>query len=295
MNYGTAHTQRYYEFELDSLSASSTATGDNTVENWPLFRIGGKSPLKNIASVKVLEAQIPFSYYVFNSTNNTFILNESAPVAPHLVTIPEGNYTITEFVAALKLALDTSGGAGVYTVTYSSVTMKLTISTTQVFNFDFGTNTYTSPHQEMGFSIGVSQSGAGNILTSFAIMVTGPNYLYVNSTRLGSLIELYLPASGNSTVRSGNDGPQIAKIPVTAQPGGVMYWQDPDPMKWFNLENLASLSEIDFYLTLGSNPRPIDFNGQGFSLKIGVIENAASTQDFQHNGDEKILKRFRAL
>lgn len=35
----------------------------------PLFLLGGKTPLSNIAAVKIIEAQIPFSWYVFNDGN----------------------------------------------------------------------------------------------------------------------------------------------------------------------------------------------------------------------------------
>jgi hypothetical protein len=65
----------------------------------------------------------------------------------------------------------------------------------------------------------------------------------------------------------------MAKIPIDRQPGDVIYWQDPDPEKWFDLENLSSLTEIDFYITLGNTRGVVDFNGQPFSLKLGIIES----------------------
>lgn len=76
----------------------------------------------------------------------------------------------------------------------------------------------------------------------------------------------------------------MAKIPVDVQPGGIIYWKDPgeiffflisDPQKWFDLENLPNLMQIDFFLTLGNTigQLPLKLNGQAFSLKMGVLEN----------------------
>ena len=58
------------------------------------------------------------------------------------------------------------------------------------------------------------------------IQATGPNYIYVNSSKVGQITNLYLP-QGAFNLGGGNAGPQMAKIPVMVQPGGITYWQDP--------------------------------------------------------------------
>lgn len=59
-----------------------------------------------------------------------------------------------------------------------------------------------------------------------------------------------------------------------------------DPQKWWDLENLTTLLQVDFYLTLGNTTTqiPLDLNGLGFSIKLGMlcyedtmIENSTST------------------
>lgn len=52
-----------------------------------------------------------------------------------------------------------------------------------------------------------------------------------------------------------------------------------DPQKYFDLENLSSLTEVDFYLSLGNDPTPIDLNGQPFSLKLALLQNEATRND----------------
>jgi hypothetical protein len=91
---------------------------------------------------------------------------------------------------------------------------------------------------------------------------------------MGNLTDLYVPLGADTQTR-GNSGPQMAKIPINVQPGGTIFWQDPTPQMFFDLENLNSLTEIDFFLTLGNNTAtgPLLLNGQSFSLKIGILVN----------------------
>jgi hypothetical protein len=98
--------------------------------------------------------------------------------------------------------------------------------------------------------------------------------LYLNSSKIGNLTTCLLP---KGSVTNGNAGMQIAKIPINVQPGGVIYWQDPVPERWFSLENLNQLSEMDLFVTVGNDPTPIDFNGLSFSTKIVVVTNEFMT------------------
>ncbi len=65
----------------------------------------------------------------------------------------------------------------------------------------------------------------------------------------------------------------MAKIPVNVQPNGIIYWTDPCPDSWFDMENLFNLASIDFYLTLGNNANVVKLNGLSFSLKLGIRLN----------------------
>ena len=140
----------------------------------------------------------------------------------------------------------------------------------------------------------ISGPNTGNLLIApNAALVTGPNYLYVNSSKLGQLCNLYLP-KGAFNLGGGNTGPQMAKIPVNVLPGGVIYWQDPDPQKWFDVENLQQLDQIDFYLTLGNTTTqiPLQLNGLSFSLKLGVLLNKRDHEDVQ-GLPTRVVKRMR--
>lgn len=291
-NYGLNDSLEYLEFSLDSLDAITSGDGVSFNSNWPVFWL--PKPLNDVAAIKIIECQIPFSYYVFNSTNNVFTLTEIGGATQ--VTIPVGNYNTTTIITTLQTILNAaSPGSYTYVVTYNVATQKfqITQSGATVFSLTFGSvgdQRIGSVRGYLGFSGGANTSNGSGVLNStFASMISGPNYVYVNSNLLGGLVNMYLPATspltgGATAGAGGGTGPQVAKVPITVNPGGISFWSDPDPQKWFDMENLANIPKIDFYCSLGDIPGVIDFNGQGFSLKLGVLINKMVHNDVLGGG-----------
>jgi hypothetical protein len=290
-NYGLNNSYDYYEYVFDS---SQSINGD---VNNPTFLIGGKKPITNLAAIKILEVQIPYSYYACTGDQMKFGFTNAGGTVETF--IPAGNYTITTLIAAFQNALNAAstatGSPQVFTVTYVPLTGKLVAQAVAgTFTLTF---TGTGIEPLLGFNVG---SYASPLLAPFFIsapnvaVVTGPSYLYVNSNTVGTLVNLYLP--GNNAV-GGNAGPQIAKVPVNANPGGTIYWQDPDPQKWFDVENLTSLQKIDFYLTLGTNVKEVlELNGVPFSIKVGMLLTNMDTSNVGSGLDEsRISKRIRPI
>ena len=91
----------YVEIYIDSRDGITT-TNSSLVTDWPTIRF--ETPLSNIEKMKVLEAEIPFSYYVVNASNNTFSLEEPT-IGTTQVTLPVGNYTSTNMSSTLSSAL----------------------------------------------------------------------------------------------------------------------------------------------------------------------------------------------
>lgn len=288
-NYGLNDNFKYYEYELDSLDASSAFSSSSLASDWPFFEVAAKGPLRDVVAIKILEAQIPFSYYVFNSVNNTFLLNEVAGVTNAVVTIPIGNYTSGTLATALTTAINASGTSKTYAVTYSTLTNQFVFTMSVapiVFSFTFGAGTgipgvqpnsgNVNPRLWIGFPPGVTTSAlvvANQVLTSpNNVLISGPSYIYINSSKLGSDVDVFLP-SGAFNLGGGKAGPQLAKVPVNCNPGSTIVWQDPDPQKWFSFNQLQTINSFDFYLTLGNttSQRPLQLNGLGFSIKLGIL------------------------
>lgn len=126
-----------------------------------------------------------------------------------------------------------------------------------------------------------------------ANLVSGPNYLYLNSRKIGQLCNMFLP-TGARNLGSGNNGPQMCKIPVNVQANGIIYWQDPDPEKYFDLEDLFNLVDLDFYFTLGNTSNVVEFNGLSFSIKMVVIQNKKISSNLVggNNMQNRVMTRF---
>lgn len=317
----TNNKLQYYEFELDSLDANGSAAAGVASTDWPVFLLGGKTPLTNIARMKILEVQIPFTWYVFNSANTAYngdpggtpnpgsqwTLVETGGVSSGLSLYPvivTGNYSGG---AALATALQNALNAvsSLYVVTFDATTQKLLFTTTKAsvtsFTFTFGLPTNSgnkNPRLYIGFPGGTTSSSGTSMVSPNVVMISGPNYLYVNSLAIGQLTNLYLP-QGAVNLGGGNAGPQMAKVPVSVTSGNVIFWQDPATQwsEWFQVQNLPLLNKVDFYLTLGNTTTqiPLQLNGLSFSLKLGVHVNTLTNEDLTSGIEynERVVKRIR--
>lgn len=258
----------YNEWVGDTINA----TNDDLIR--PTFTL--PDAIRSITAFKFLEIAIPFTYYTVSSTNNTFTLVGNTTST---ITIPVGNYTSSTFPAVLKTALDLPGD-GVFAVTISLTTGKMTISSTVAFYLGFNINnadlTATGaydPRIIMGFNNGYSSTTltkAASITAPNVVRFSGPDYVYVNSARLGIL--------NRTTLHQNNladSGSIAAKIPVTVNPGGLITWVDPDPLHYYYAHS-ATIDHIDLWLTLGTSPVPLDLNGASFQVKIGFLTSTIS-------------------
>jgi len=296
-NWGLNNDYEYTELSLDSLDASYSNSGLAAPTDWPLFFVAGKGPIEKVVAFKVIEVQIPISWYTFNNVNNTFLLTETG-FAAVTVTLPIGNYNALEMTTILASALSTaSPNFLTYTVTYSQNTGKFTIfnnaATSVPFTLTFGAgygipgvqpnSGNKNPRLWIGFPPGITSSspyGTGDYMISPNYQnVGGPAYIYLNSQIIGSTFDLYLP-EGAFNLGGGKAGPQCAKIPVTANSDGWIQWQDPDAQKYFVCQEGAPLHAIDFYLTLGNTTSqvPLQLNGLNFSLKLAILTKKINSQ-----------------
>ena len=297
-NYGLNDNYSYYEYVFDSSDTYGPAVASSSKTDWPLFVFS--RPIQDIAALKVLEVQIPFSWYVFNDQINTFQLLEDG-IGPFTVTIPPGNYNINSLMAQLKIALE-NVSLNTWTIVYrgsSSTTVetgKLTFTSSSVSALPF---TFRFTNLDLPYFLGMAEgdnvSTAGPTPTLVApgvANVSGPNYLYINSNRFGNSVQFYLPQSPQT---SGNLGPEIAKIPVNTNPGGTIFWSDPDTEKYFDVGGLANLDQLDLYLGLGKSVAedPLKLNGQPFSVKIGILVQKRTHNEFvgANNNNNRVERR----
>ncbi|MEG3883808.1 hypothetical protein QT971_06310 [Microcoleus sp. herbarium19] len=257
----------YVELFLDSRDGVQNNTFIASTD-WSTLRFD--SPLTNIEKMKILQVEVPFSYYVITTSNNTFTLQEPG-VGTVSISIPVGNYTTTTMATTLATLLTQASlllGSRVYTVTFSTLIGKFTVST------NFGTLVLSVPTLSLQLILGLNQintSTGVNLVFPNVAQITGDNYVYLNSDAIGNIFQTYLPY--NAPNFSVSKGPQIARIPIDGNPGDIIFYQDPCPEKWFDTQNLNQLQSFDLYFTLGTSNEKLLFNGQNFSVKLGLLIN----------------------
>lgn len=306
-NYGLNENFQYLEIELDSAEAIVAADGrqfyastsTNVIYDNPLFKISGRQPLKNIAALKVLEVQIPFTWYTLSGSFALRVVGMS--VVNTTITIPQGNYTASSLIALLN-SLTTATATGAYTDVlwrFNSTTGKIEVALDlvpapglNILRLDF------SADDPLGRALGLTgirqyfpTTNQQYFSFDTVALLSGPNYLYLNSNTLGPLVNLYLPRVSQL---GGNSGPQVAKIPVNVSPGGIIYWQDPDPQKWFEAENLQNLDSIDMFLSLGLSRDVLALNGASFSVKLGILLWTDEETDYAGGSSRAVTKRIRS-
>lgn len=327
----------YHEIEFDSKDCTASSTGDLYPSDvTPNFFIS--NPLKKVVAVKVIEAQIPFSYYVINGNNNTFFLTERYEISgvpyvnANFVTIPAGNYDSSSILSALGDALTTASAtaeiepkvaqARTYTVSYSSLTMRLSIVSDNAAGESFqildirnlidfnlldqtclkylGIARDNAVAADASYYYQASDTGPFSFMELTEVLnLSGPNYIYLCSNKLAGSMDVHLPNNGLVFAVSGAySGPQICKIPMTTDVGTVTNWQDPHPEKWFTFGGDDIQGNIDFYCTLGTDNwlYPIDFNGVGFSFKLGVLTASGEIgENYQSSLGQPTTKRVQTL
>jgi hypothetical protein len=180
----------------------------------------------NVAAMKVIQAEIPFVYDVINSLNNTFIYTTAG--VPYNIVIPNGTYTGAQLAATLQTLFQviTPG----FLVTFSTQWLKFTFTHPPAAAWNIQFSSLNTPYNELGFlfstpgsTVTYGNSGVNSTVTSATIaQVTGPYYLYINSRKIGSLVNFNLPDGAPGAV-----GPQICRIPVNVQFGSVIFYDDP--------------------------------------------------------------------
>lgn len=289
LNMNTSDYLDYYEYIFDSADAASAFRTGYTSKNWPLFHF--ENPLQDVVAVKIVEVNIPMTFYTVNSTNNTFVVNDLTVPNSWTVTVPPGNYDSGTLTTALHTALHADTTLA-WTVTFDVSTLKFTFTPAPAHNitFEFGTapNTgETNMRLIMGFNAGTSASGT--VLTSPNVpQITGPDYFYVNSDSFGTYLNLYLPQTGSRA--HGGEGSEMAHVPNTATYSELLAWKDPTPQYFFTTSGCNALQTIDMYITGGVFENPLDFNGLSFSVKLGILQRKSSKNN-QYLG----VKRMRAI
>lgn len=226
------------------------------------------SPFKDVVGFSVLSVSIPKSYLVVNQFTNSFQFEESLS-GFHTGFIAQGNYNTTNFAAALASAINSAGGANVYSVTYSTITGLLTITRTlgvEDFRITGGT------------SLSITGSFPGNFATSQVasapLSLNGPLELYIRSNALTNST-----VQGDTSVENHSNSNIIMRVPTSIYNTESVFGYNvinfsPSILNIQRLSN-PNLTKIDLAITLPSRflSDKIDLRGENWSIEIMIYSS----------------------
>lgn len=241
------------------LCSNGRSDGDN---NKPTFNLDYS--VQEVKKIQVAEVEVPITWYLFDSNHNSITIQEGVLTAT--ATIPVGNYNSTTIISALKTALDSASPLGqTYTVSISSLTSKMTISSTGNFSIVSGTiNTL--------LGLPSSSSSAASVIGSNVVQLNYPNFIHLRSN-LGSLA----PYSANIDDNNLSNN-ILARIPIDKSYGEVVFYKPfLDKNNYFTIDSY--IQSINYLFTYPDPNYPndtskdiqIDFNGAETSMKIKIF------------------------
>ena len=111
-----------------TVEVNSIDRNQNVSTNSNNFRWTFRRPLKDITSIGLVSGCIPADLYNVTNNWNMFVFQE-ATSPKQILSLTPGQYTPTSIAAELQRLLNASS-SNVYTVTYSDITKRLTITAT---------------------------------------------------------------------------------------------------------------------------------------------------------------------
>ena len=249
--------------EVDSALRTSGDIGNfEVILNHPVTLNRDRQYFMRIENVK-----IPTSFYNINSNYNIFRIIEDPGGADDLisVSIPVGNYNESELRATVSALLTTASLAfagNTYTITYDSITGKMTITTNVTeFQVDSITNGSTL-NRGLGFADAQYTSGTATALTLISVNHVTLNFLrYINiKSDLGS----------NNHYSQQNLEDIGVQIPVTEGRSTIQFYDNHNGYK-AKLENRHSIKHIRFTL-IDNSKNIVDFNGIDWSCEVVIYE-----------------------
>lgn len=305
---------------IDVIISSGEANGESVVNlDNPHFIM---DELRDVVGVTVLQASIPFSYYVFDNLTNQFQITvtggTSPPQATYRCTIAAGSYNSINLIPQLNNALSNAVNTATQAVVnlaaagfrswVDTSTSRLVVlnflnpgvsGSGGAFNVNFP-STINSASDILGFygaptTASVSTASvplldnnevaqSGNYVTSpFSVNLSGENLLFLHSS---------LASSVYGTVRTHTNASDILQfITVNNNYQGMIEWVNPNPTEMKPMTR-NTITKATFYFTLGFRLRfqagsverqYLEFNGQTFQLALRFYQINDAKIDYISN------------
>ena len=212
--------------------------------------------------VQLLNAQIPYSFYVINYTNNLFRFT-TVPIAPTILTatVPVGNYTANSLISTLKGVIDAAIGDTSSVIAIDSISGKMT------FAYQYQWTIYNNFTYSIGNVLGLEPNSINTgiplamsiVYASYPLNLLGIKILQVRSANL---------IMNNVSSVHGGQTTLLQSIPVSAVPFGMIDFTD----KGQNLITVYNdfLDDLDIDIVDGESGEYINFNNQDWCITLAI-------------------------
>ena len=187
-------------------------SSDRTIGSAGAFTVPLPTTYHNVSGISLVSAEIPFSFYNVAGAYTTGVQFVYAG-STYNMSIPGGQYTITDFQAAMLSALKAAfPTAGFTAVNYSTVSAVLSITYTGGGTFSAGATTAGG----LGKLMGCDPTYAVTTAVSGTLTFPSVAQLFPFSSLLMCVDNLPANVLSTSTIHA------FARIQVNAPPGGVI-------------------------------------------------------------------------
>lgn len=228
------------------------------------FKIPLDKPLSNIRKVELVSASFYNTIYnIRTGINDKVVFNDGTQ---YTATIAAGNYVITDLIVALQTALNATASALVFTVTYSDITLKVTIAAGSAFTILFGSSGVM--YRELGFTAATTGSATSQTGTN-VVNLSLPHYLFINVLEFG---EDYITCGG------GSDCPTFVVMINSGRDDLIDFSEQTHHKNVLHIgHNLKNITRLTIRLSMANTARdtpaePVDLNGSEFAMILRLIE-----------------------
>lgn len=204
--------------------------------------------------------------YNIDSNNNTINFFENS--LNKTATLASGFYNANTLSTEISNVLtNASGGYNTYTVTYSTLTNKYTISAANNFQllFSSGANASVSPFKVMGFS---NSNGTSGIDTTLGTSTTG--YDIVNLT-LPLSFYVQINSFGSSNFKSTDGDTFTFYVPSVSSNGQIIEYRSGGYFEqWINIPSNMNVIERINVVLRGRDGKDLNLNGSEFEMVLAI-------------------------
>ena len=259
--------------KIISLNSADASLNNGTKKSNVYFNFSGL--LKEEAGIKqvyisVINAQLPVSYYVINSTNNK--LNYIYNSISFSITIPEGNYTAFTIINSLS-SLFTANLTPITTV-IDRLTGILTFTASIGFTFVYSTNSIMII---LGFTkINYTSNGSNILIAPYPLNLLGIKLIEIKSASL---------ALTSFDSRTLNASSVLVSIPSDKPPFNLISYVSNNPLD-NHILNQRVLNGFDIIIT-DENNNFLDFHNIDWSMTICL--SVIREEDNQINRELRVV------